>query len=490
MEAGETKVGYRIVSGDTQKLPDVPAFIATLNESELAGFFEPEVDLFIARAPGRLDLMGGIADYSGSLVLQMPIAEATFAALQLDEVRDLTVTSLQDGKADRSFRLSLAQLEPGGSLEQYEQAQEHFQSTHQPWAAYVAGVFLVLMRERHVKFQKGSRILISSQVPEGKGVSSSAALEVAVMSAVAAAFDLKLNAKELALLCQQVEHKVVGAPCGVMDQMASACGEANRLLALLCQPAEVQGLIQLPRELKVWGLDSGIRHSVSGNDYTSVRTAAFMGHRIITETMAVESDNATGFDQTRRALNDPLEGYLANLTPSVFEAHYAARLPDKITGAEFRERYGETIDSVTRVDPARMYAVRQATAHPIYEHFRVRLFAELLQTAPSERRNESLGELMYQSHNSYSACGLGCAETDLLVQLVRKLGPQRGLYGAKITGGGSGGTVAVLARADAEAGVMNVVEAFERQTKKQCTVFAGSSPGSAAFGYLSLRRDR
>src|SRR6185295_2656732 len=115
MEAGETKVGYRIVYGNTQKLPDVPAFIATLNDSEIASFFEPEEDLFITRAPGRLDLMGGIADYSGSLVLQMPIAEATFAALPPAEVRDLTVISLQNGKAVRSFRLSLAQLEPGGS---------------------------------------------------------------------------------------------------------------------------------------------------------------------------------------------------------------------------------------------------------------------------------------------------------------------------------------------------------------------------------------
>ena len=119
----------------------------------------------------------------------------------------------------------------------------------------------------------------------------------------------------------------------------------------------------------------------------------------------------------------------------------------------------------------------------------MRLFAELLQTPASERRNESLGELMYQSHNSYSACGLGCAATDLLVQLVRAAGAQQGLYGAKITGGGSGGTVAVLAKGDAEASVMNVVEGFERQTKKQCTVFAGSSPGSAAFGYLIVRRD-
>ena len=79
-------------------------------------------------------------------------------------------------------------------------------------------------------------MLIRSAVPEGKGVSSSAALEVASMQAVAAAYELKILAPALARLCQKVENLVVGAPCGVMDQMTAACGETNRLLELLCQP--------------------------------------------------------------------------------------------------------------------------------------------------------------------------------------------------------------------------------------------------------------
>src|SRR5437588_3773446 len=74
-----------------------------------------------------------------------------------------------------------------------------------------------------------------SAVPEGKGVSSSAALEVATMQALAAAYELNIAAEDLALLCQKVENLVVGAPCGVMDQMSVTCAEANRLLELLCQ---------------------------------------------------------------------------------------------------------------------------------------------------------------------------------------------------------------------------------------------------------------
>jgi L-arabinokinase len=154
---------------------------------------------------------------------------------------------------------------------------------------------------------------VASDVPEGKGVSSSAALEVAVMTAIAAAFDIVLPPREIAILCQKVENLVVGAPCGVMDQMTAACGEADRLLALRCQPAELQGHVALPEDLTVFGIDSGIRHAVSGADYVSVRVGAFMGYRILAEAagLAVRV-GARGAPVT---VDDPRwHGHLANLS--------------------------------------------------------------------------------------------------------------------------------------------------------------------------------
>jgi galactokinase len=95
--------------------------------------------------------------------------------------------------------------------------------------------------------------------------------------------------------------------------------------------------------------------------------------------------------------------------------------------------------------------------------------------------------LMYQSHASYSRCGLGSAETDRLVALVRSAGHRAGLYGAKITGGGSGGTVAVLGRGGADAVVATIAEQFAEETGHMPQVFSGSSPGAAAVGALRLR---
>ncbi|MCM3872467.1 MAG: hypothetical protein ND895_17420 [Pyrinomonadaceae bacterium] len=494
MQKEGPETAYEIIRGDPHHLSDVSAFIETLSRLGVdpapatRTLFDPKLELTVSRAPGRLDVMGGIADYSGSLVLELPIAEATFVALQRDDTRRLRVVSLTEGEtADLSFEMPLADLERDGEPIEYDEARKYFKRGSTPqWAAYVAGVFLVLTRELGARFNDGVRLLIWSRVPEGKGVSSSAALEVGTMSAATAAFNLEIAPRELALLCQRAENLVVGAPCGVMDQMTSACGEENQLLALLCQPAELLGTILLPADLAVWGLDSGVRHSVGGGDYGSVRVGAFMGYRIIAELSGLRAEQSG--DSV--LINDQRwGGYLANLAPAEFEQRFANSLPESVLGEEFISHYGGTTDTVTSIEPGRNYAVRAPTAHAVNESARVQKFAELLRSH-SERSDkpEALGELMYQSHASYSACGLGSPGTDMLVELVRAAGVGRGLYGAKITGGGSGGTVAVLGRRDAAAAVAEVARRFAEKTGHQPYIFSGSSPGSAAFGHLVVRR--
>lgn len=473
---------------------DTREFLALLDNlhthpmRECRELFDNDADLFISRAPGRLDLMGGIADYSGSLVLELPIAEAAFVALQRDASRKIRIVTLTNNcSREAAFEMSLDNFERDGAPVDYDEARKLFQAdTPGHWAAYVAGAFLVLMRERGVRFTEGARILLASNVPQGKGVSSSAAIEVAAMSAVTAAFGIEIAPRDLALLCQKVENAVVGAPCGVMDQMTAACGAEGQLLALLCQPAEMQETIALPDDLAVWGMESGERHSIRGDDYGSVRTGAFMGYRMIADLANLK---VAANDGTLRVEDEIWHGYLANVTPSEFESSYAGHIPERIAGGEFLARYGGTTDEVTRVDPERVYAVLKPTVHAIYEHSRVRAFADLLREPASEGRNEQLGELMYESHASYSACGLDSVGTDLLVNLVRDLGTSHGLCGAKITGGGSGGTVAILGACNAEAAVRRVAASYEQAMSYQPYVFAGSSPGSAVFGHLRIRSE-
>lgn len=468
--------------------------LLSLLNGPYADFFEAQSPLFVARAPGRLDVMGGIADYSGSLVLQMPLAVATFAVVQAVAESAITVVSVPFREAD-GMDEALQRVIPYNELfpntTPLSEAAAHEILTHDQqyaWAAYVVGVLVVLRNEYDVKMSQGLRILISSEVPQGKGVSSSAALEVATMQALCALYNIPLEGRDMALLCQRVENFVVGAPCGVMDQMTAACGQQGSLLALLCQPAELQPSVSLPPDVEVWGINSGIRHAITGADYASVRTGAFIGYRMLAEQ---EGLPVTFHEKGRVAIDDdPLwQGYLANISPSHWEMHARHSIPETLDGANFLARYGGITDTVTHVEPTRSYAVRYATAHPIYEHHRVRLFRTLLtQATLHEEHLMLLGELMYQSHASYSACGLGSTGTDRIVALVREMGTQSGLYGAKITGGGSGGTVAVLARSGAEATIAQVVARYEAETGLSIAVFRGSSSGAIAWGWSQLQQ--
>src|SRR5688500_7772155 len=141
-----------------------------------------------------------------------------------------------------------------------------------------------------------------------------------------------------------------------MDQMTSALGETDSLTALLCQPAEREPAVRVPKEIAFWGLDSGERHAVAGSDYESVRAGTFMGYRMIS------------------GENEPRRKYLANIPPSEFEQDFLRLLPEQITGEEFLKRYSRTVDPVTRVDRGRTYPIRGPVVHAVYEHHRVRAF--------------------------------------------------------------------------------------------------------------------
>src|SRR5688500_13789383 len=143
------------------------------------------------------------------------------------------------------------------------------------WASYILGCFVVLAREKSIVVT-GANISIESSVPWGKGVSSSAALEIAVMQALVAAYKVKLEKYELPVFCQQVENEITGAACGLMDQLSVYYGRKERLLPITCQPCRVEEAEDIPDPIRFYGIDSGVRHAVSGSSYEQVRAAAFM----------------------------------------------------------------------------------------------------------------------------------------------------------------------------------------------------------------------
>ena len=453
-------------------------------------FFDPRRPLTLTRAPGRLDVMGGIADYSGALVLEMPIAAATWVAAQPSDEPEVVIES-DDIRAlggEATVTIPLAEIVPELPLT-YERA--HALLTADPrraWAAYAAGALVVLHAELGKPLRHGLRLLVWSEVPVGKGLSSSAALEVATLEAVAPLVGATLNDREIALLAQKVENFVVGAPCGVMDQMTSALGRRDHLLELLCQPAEVVGQLRGPRRHRVRrrrlgdssrglrrGLRNGPRRGVHGLPHDHRRR----GRRGPPAVPGARRDRRRAVQgipgqRPRRRLARPL----SRAGPRTAAGQRVPRALRRNHRPDHDDRSGAQLSRAGR-DRARD---RGAPARPRVSR------AARRQAAPSvdEPTRVRLGELMYASHASYSACGLGSDGTDRLVALVREAGPSLGLYGAKITGGGSGGTVAVLAERGKHRAVGRIADRYGRESGHGSAVYVGSSDGSRAFGVRTL----
>ena len=302
--------------------------------------------------------------------------------------------------------------------------------------------------------------------------------------ALAAAAGLNIGSYELAVLAQIIENRVVGAPCGLMDQLTSVFGEQDQLLRIKCQPnGEIKSLA-IPQDVHFVGIDSGVRHAVTGASYGDVRVAAFMGYRIIADALDLRFKIG---DLRDIGVDDPLyQGYLCNIPQERFRTEFLPLLPEQIRGEEFLERFGGITDPITQVDPAKTYPVRAATTHPVKEEARVQQFIELLAEPMTPENLALLGELMYQAHTSYSRCGLGSEATDALVRAVHKAGLGSGVFGAKITGGGSGGTVAVqdeassvvwgMPGAAANAGICAAVLPLNQIAPKLVQLFSGGRP--------------
>lgn len=349
-------------------------------------------------APGRLDLLGGVADYSGALVLQVPTRCRTTVTVEPSDVFEVGPARLTTGELGALAVMSYSDL-------------RHALGGLPRWTHYPIGVAVVLVRHGVIEPPSG-RVTIQSDVPQAAGVSSSAALEVATARALGA----DIEPLHLALMCQEAENHVVGAPCGVMDQVAVTLGEPGAALPILCRPASVDAPVPLPPDVEVVGWPTGATHDVSGAEYGTARAAAFMGRRIIEDELGRRFDWVSDLPEDR-----------------------VAALPDEIVGAAFLDRWGETGDHVTSVNPDVGYPVRAATTFGVEEHERTSQALAQLRAG----RADALGPLMLASHHGYQAMGLGHPAAD---GVVADATGRAGVIGARSSGGGCGGTVVVLCR--------------------------------------------
>lgn len=348
-------------------------------------------------APGRLDLLGGVADYSGALVLETPTALTTTVTAEPADALVVGPVSLTPVEVVELARLPYPKIRDAlGDAPR--------------WTRYPLGVALVLIRHGVIEPPR-VRLEVSSDVPQSLGVSSSAALEVATARALGTD---DLDGLRLAALCQEAENHVVGAPCGIMDQVTVAMGTHGAILPILCRPATVSSPVSLPAGVEVVGWPTGAEHDVSGAPYRRARAAAFIGKRI------VEDARGRTWSWVSELPRDAVD-----------------ELPETLDGAAFIERWHDTDDDVTAVDSEEIYPVRAATRFGVEEHARGEQALACLERGDAA----ALGPLLAASHAGYDAMGLGHPAASATVEAALD---RPGVYGARSSGGGCGGTVVVL----------------------------------------------
>jgi galactokinase len=339
----------------------------------------------VARAPGRVNLIGEHTDYSEGFVLPAAIPRETTVELAGRDDREVRAASANAGGA-RPFEYRLGEEAKTGS-----------------WADYLQGVTFALARAGHVV--GGFEARIASTVPLGAGVSSSASFEIALLRALRSAFALPLDDVALARLGQQVETDFVGAPIGIMDQMAASLADAGTALFLDTRSLAYER-VPIPQTCDLVVVSSGVTHSHAGGAYRTRRAeceqaAAALGVRAL-------RDVATEDLPRVEALPDPL---------------------------------------------------RRRARHVVTENARVAAAVAAL------RRGDlpELGRLFHASHVSLrDDFEVSVPEIDLLVDLARAT---PGVHGARLTGGGFGGSIVVLAdrAAAAEAGA-RIARDYEART--------------------------
>jgi galactokinase len=344
------------------------------------------------RAPGRVNLIGEHTDYNDGFVRPMALE---FAMEMAGRRRDGPEVRVHSVDYAQSVAFPIDRLIERDPLH--------------PWSNYVRGVLWALA-QAGVKLQ-GMDLAFGGSIPQGAGLSSSAALEVATAEVARALLGFEIQGPRLARLCQHAENDFVGMKCGIMDQFISLMGRADHALFLDCRSLEHQ---LIPLELGdhvIAIIHSGVKHELVGSEYNTRREECAAG-------VAALRKRFPAVAALRDATLEQLAASAEDMTP----------------------------------------AVQRRCRHVITECARV-----LESTAALRGRDLArFGRLMNDSHDSLrDDYEVSCREIDLLVALTRQV---EGVAGARITGGGFGGcTVNLLPGGSVDTLKTEVLAAYERQ---------------------------
>ena len=349
---------------------------------------------FLAHGPGRVELLGNHTDYNEGFVL----------AAAID--RGVTVAGAPLGNGKITLRSLTLEHTVEAQLPDLPK-----QSDAESWANYPLGVVDIFQKENLPV--RGFSMEITSDLPLGAGLSSSAALEVATATLLKKMFNIQLEPLQLAKLCRRAENEFVGVNCGLLDQASSALGKKDHAIFLDCREETVE-TIPFPSGVGLLIAHSGVKHALTGGEYNERRAQCFEAARIL----------------GARALRD--------VTSAQLEAA-ACEMPE---------------------------LVRRRAAHVVGENERVQRGIHFLKNGDVR----GFGALMFESHESSRVnFENSTRELNALVAIARE---ELGVLGSRLTGGGFGGaTVSLIEKNAAQQIAESFVEKYREQTGNVCQTY-------------------
>ena len=334
----------------------------------------------IAHAPGRVNIIGEHTDYNEGFVFPAAINFGTWVAASKRDDNDILVTALDYENQQNQF--SLSDINYG---------------EEQGWANYVRGVVKVL-KEAIPDFG-GANLLVTGNVPQGAGLSSSASFEVAILKALSALYELPLDGVQAALLGQKAENTFVGCSCGIMDQLISAMGNEGMAMLLDCQSLAIEHS-PLPDSHQIVIINSNVKRGLVDSEYNLRRQQCEQGASLL------------GVSSLREATMEMLEGAKAHMPEVVY----------------------------------------RRAKHIVTENARTLAASQALKTGDIE----TVSEAMAQSHISMrDDFEITVRPIDYLVEIIGEVLGKSG--GVRMTGGGFGGCVVALVPTDKVEAVKQVV---------------------------------
>jgi galactokinase len=293
------------------------------------------------------------------------------------------------------------------------------------WLDFIEGVARILERKNVIL--SGADLLIYSSVPTGAGLSSSAALEISVGLALTEISNQKVDRVTLALVGQAAEHEFVGAKVGIMDQFISAMGRKDHALLIDCRKLETEQIPFVSDELEIAICNTNVKHELSSSEYNVRRAECEEGVKILQEFL-------------------PGITHLRDVSVEEFEK-YEKHLPE---------------------------IIRKRCRHVITENARTLNAAEALKKGDFSE----FGRLMWLSHSSLrDDYEVSCAELDIMVEIAADC---QGVLGARMTGGGFGGsTVNLVRRKNLDAFKEKILAEYHRHTKIEPDIYV-SNPAEGA----------